>query len=226
MTDQSPDMIPDILPKSLARIHLVITRGVETARERSHAYAGGEPASPEAIAGFVDYLHTLASILHGHHTGEEELVFPAIRDRFQDAPWALLEQEHRAMVPVIEELKACAAQLRDAPSQEVWTNTASVLDRLALLWEPHYQREETHMSAADVAALIPLSEQQSLVAAAAAHSQQHTGPDYLVLPFLLYNLDGDERLAMAALFPPVVTQQLVPIAWKDKWSPMKPFLLA
>jgi len=37
-------------------------------------------------------------------------------------------------------------------------------------------------------------------------------PD-MVVPFLLYNLDGDERRAMGALFPPVVTGQLVPIVW-------------
>jgi len=39
-------------------------------------------------------------------------------------------------------------------------------------------------------------------------------------------VDGDERRRMGALFPPVVTEQLVPVVWQDKWSPMKPFLLA
>jgi hypothetical protein len=27
------------------------------------------------------------------------------------------------------------------------------------------------------------------------------------------------------LLPPVMTQQLIPVAWKEAWSPMIPFLL-
>ena len=42
---------------------------------------------------------------------------------------------------------------------------------------------------------------------------------------MLYNLSGEERAAMWAAMGPVVTEQLVPVAWKDKWAPMKPFLL-
>jgi hypothetical protein len=30
---------------------------------------------------------------------------------------------------------------------------------------------------------------------------------------------------MAQQMPPVVTQELVPIAWKEHWAPMVPFLL-
>jgi hypothetical protein len=57
------------------------------------------------------------------------------------------------------------------------------------------------------------------------HAQQHTVPDYLIVPFLLYNLPPDKRTFFAGEMPPVVTEQLVPVAWKDKWAPMKPFLV-
>jgi hypothetical protein len=30
---------------------------------------------------------------------------------------------------------------------------------------------------------------------------------------------------MAQQMPPVVSQELVPVAWKEQWAPMKPFLL-
>jgi hypothetical protein len=53
----------------------------------------------------------------------------------------------------------------------------------------------------------------------------HSGPDYLVVPFVLYNLSPEQRAILAAEMPPIVTQQLVPIAWKAQWEPMSPFLL-
>jgi hypothetical protein len=46
-----------------------------------------------------------------------------------------------------------------------------------------------------------------------------------VVPFLLYNLPPEERAIFSQGMPPVVTQELVPVVWKEKWSPMKPFLL-
>ncbi|HEX7486610.1 MAG TPA: hypothetical protein VF332_10680 [Vicinamibacterales bacterium] len=33
------------------------------------------------------------------------------------------------------------------------------------------------------------------------------------------------RAALARLMPPVVTRLLVPIVWRRKWAPMRPFLL-
>jgi hypothetical protein len=60
---------------------------------------------------------------------------------------------------------------------------------------------------------------------AAAHSQQHSQPAPLAVPFLLYNLEGEDRAFFLAVMPPEVTQQLVPVVWKEEWAPMKPFLL-
>ncbi len=53
---------------------------------------------------------------------------------------------------------------------------------------------------------------------------KNSGPEYLVIPFVLYNLTGQDRTMIEQVMPPLVTQQLVPGAWKEKWAPMKPFL--
>jgi hypothetical protein len=55
--------------------------------------------------------------------------------------------------------------------------------------------------------------------------QEHTGPAYLVMPFVLYNLSPEDRAITSQGFPEMVTKQLVPIDWKDKWVSMQPFLL-
>ncbi len=49
-------------------------------------------------------------------------------------------------------------------------------------------------------------EQLRLLAQIGEADQEHSGPDYLVMP-------------------PVVTRRLIPVAWKEKWQPMSPFLL-
>jgi hemerythrin-like domain-containing protein len=220
-----PDQEPDSLAKGLLRIHMVISRGVEVARGRSHAYASGEAAEPPVVAGFADYLRALVSVLRGHHTAEDDITFPALRDRFPDAPWELLAEEHRAVVPVLDELDGLAGHIRERPAGDTWMRMAEALDRLAGLWTPHSAREEAHFTVPVMARSVPAEEQAELVAQMAAHGQQHSGPDYLVVPFLLFNLAGEERRVMGGLFPPVVTGQLVPTVWLEKWSPMKPFLL-
>ena len=48
---------------------------------------------------------------------------------------------------------------------------------------------------------------------------------YLTLPFILYNLPVQQKSAMAEGMPAEVVEQLVPIVWREKWEPMKPFLL-
>jgi hypothetical protein len=47
----------------------------------------------------------------------------------------------------------------------------------------------------------------------------------MVMPFVLFNLLDAERAMMSQGMLPVVTQQLVPVVWKDQWMPMAPFLL-
>jgi hypothetical protein len=45
------------------------------------------------------------------------------------------------------------------------------------------------------------------------------------VPFLLYNAEAEDRAFYVNAMPPELTQQLVPIVWKDEWAAMKPFLL-
>jgi len=100
------------------------------------------------------------------------------------------------------------------------------LASIAEVWHPHIQIEEDHFTADRLFPVMSLEEQGILSRKAAEHSQRLASPDYLVAPFLLFNLTSDDRALFAQAIPPIVVQQLVPITWKDKWLSMKPFLLA
>lgn len=93
------------------------------------------------------------------------------------------------------------------------------------IWHPHTKTEESYFSPVRVNALVGMEEQMRLNQLVAEHSQKHSGPDYLVAPFTLYNLSPHDRAIMSQGMPPIVTQQLVSIDWKEKWEPMLPFLL-
>jgi hypothetical protein len=60
---------------------------------------------------------------------------------------------------------------------------------------------------------------------ASAHSAANAQPASLSVPFLLYNLEGEDRSHFVSIMPSELTQQLVPIVWKDEWAAMKLFLL-
>ena len=89
----------------------------------------------------------------------------------------------------------------------------------------HIAIEEEHFTIARFASLMPPEEHSRLLGLFMQHMQQNTGPDYLIVPFLLYNSAPDNRAFFAGGMPPIVTQQLVPVVWKEKWAPMQPFLL-
>ena len=99
------------------------------------------------------------------------------------------------------------------------------LSRMVEIWQPHIAKEETDFSPEVAAELMSPSEHIEMSQKSAAHSQEHAQPAPLAVPFLLYNLEGDDRAYFLTVMPHEVTQHLVPVVWKDEWAPMKPFLL-
>jgi hypothetical protein len=73
--------------------------------------------------------------------------------------------------------------------------------------------------------LIEPQEHVRLMAQSTELSMKNIGPHYLVIPFMLYNLEPGPRSMLASGIPSEMTEQLIPVVWKDQWAPMKPFLL-
>ena len=97
---------------------------------------------------------------------------------------------------------------------------------MADLWHPHIAIEERDIYDVEtIAGVMDLDENVRVGQMLAEIAQQHVEPAYLGVPWLLYNLPPDVRAIVAQTMPPVMTQELIPVVWKDKWAPMKPFLL-
>jgi hemerythrin-like domain-containing protein len=210
----------------MIRIHRVITRGLNVAIERSQAYVQEGFADATTRAGFVYYVRSLASVLDAHHLTEDEMMFPYLRGKLPGAPYDLLTAQHRDMVPILEEIRAQVEAVEaDSEPGPALAALNQALHSVEDIWHPHIQLEEGNFNVDELAALIEVEEHVKLGQMSGKYSMEHMGPDYLVVPFVLYNLSSEDRAIMSQAMPPVVIQQLVPIEWKKKWAPMLPFLL-
>jgi hypothetical protein len=210
----------------LSRIHSLITRGLKVSLERGQVFAQDGFPDASTREGFVDYVQSLVSVLHAHHLTEDDLAFPYLRDLMPGTPFDVLTEQHQQMMPILDEIKAAIEVVAAEEQAGAMLNDLNrALTKVAELWHPHIQIEEEHFSVEKGAELISVDEHIRLAQTFAKHSQEHAGPDYLVVPFMLYNLSPEDRVIMASAMPPMVTQELVPKAWKEKWAPMQPFLL-
>jgi hemerythrin-like domain-containing protein len=218
---KSPNVIEGMLS-----IHAVITRGLHVAAQTCGAMAEQGPADGASREGFISYLRCLISLLNVHHQTEDALAFPYFRERL-DAPYDLLTEQHRLLHPLLEEAQAAVEEAAAGPDAAgPWMKLSLLLHGIGELWRPHIAIEEEHFTVDRFASLLPPEEHLRLTALFMQHTQQHTGPDYLMVPFLLFNLPPGQRSFFAGEMPAVITQQLVPVVWKEKWAPMQPYLMA
>lgn len=211
-----PDIAEDVL-----RIHRLITRALQVSAETSAAYARDGAPDEAHRSGLVAYVRCLATLLHAHHVTEDESVFPYLRTVLPDAPYEALTAQHHAMDPVLDRIQAAL----EGPDLE---GLHDALEQMNALWHTHIAQEEGHFAPARVGQVVDDAEQARMSAVFAREGRRHqmgVVPLYWLIPFLVYNLEGQDRQWMAGQMPGIATRVLLPWIWKRKWSPMSPFLL-
>jgi hypothetical protein len=212
------------IAEDLRRFHMIITRGLNVSIESAARFGREGWPGGRLGQGYRDYSTALLSFVSAHHVSEDDVAFPYFRDRLPEMPFERLEQEHKRIEALLEQGKADLEPLEGAP-QEVLEGLRIVLSQIRELWHPHITIEEDHLDVQRLAEMLPPEEHGRLAGLMARYSMEHSGPDYLVVPFALYNLPPKQRAILAGAMPPMVTHELVPVAWKKQWAPMQPFLL-
>ncbi len=211
----------------LLRIHSIITRGLKISTENAQVFRDRGFPDKTTKEGYLNYINSFVAVLNAHHLTEDDLAFPYLKEKFPEAPYELLKTQHQNVVLVLNQVKAVIEPLTTETKTGDSLNLLSEsLKEIAALWYPHIQIEEDHFTVEKMKIRIPLVDHVKMGKLFMEHSQQYATPDYLVVPFLIYNLDPAERITFIGHLPPVVTQQLIPTVWKAKWEPMKPFLLS
>ncbi len=133
--------------------HLITVHGwlrdeLHTLREDVDAYLDGGARPKELQA------HCLAfcSLLHGHHTGEDTSVFPAVAQEFPELRTALeqLQRDHHVVADILQRLESLVAGLGDdenlkPPEPHLLRGE---VEGLAALLENHFAYEEKKLVAA------------------------------------------------------------------------------
>lgn len=207
-------------------IHHAITRGLEVSKKQSITFElSGFPVS--AIKeGFVTYVRTLGWVINAHHQAEDHVIYPYLRSKLPDAPYDQLSAEHREMDVFLKKLQVTIEEVAtNAKTSDLLNSLNRSLTGLAELWTPHIEKEQFYLYDTEkTEAVMDENEQIKLIQNASEYSQKQGNPAFMV-PFILYNLQPEERANMSQHIPAVLMQELVPITWKKQWSPMQPFLL-
>ena len=207
-------------------IHHSISRGLNVSSERSTAFVQAVYPDAAIREGFVTYGRTLIWIINAHHTAEDHVVFPYMRTRLPDAPFDELSANHLVIADFLKELQMnveeVATQTQPGEALNALKNTVT---KISELWYPHIVKEQLYIyDPKKVDVVMDTDEQIRLGSETAEYSLQQADRGFLI-PFILYNLPPEERAYIAQTMPPVVIQELLPGAWKEKWLPMKPFFL-
>ncbi len=212
---------------SLMTIHKVISRGLEVSINHIGKYKISGLPNTEIRVGIKNYIRALTSSLRGHHLAEDDIAFPQFRNIVNAAPYGRLEEEHEEMMSIIESIETVIEDFKEGIGErEILEQIEKYLIQLQKIWEPHIEIEESTFSPAVMADLLSVETNLQLIKSVAEHSMKNSGPPFLVVPFILYNLPHDLRAILEKGMPEEVTQNLVPHVWKDQWASMKPFLLS
>ena len=217
----SANPVPNV-GTDLIRIHKVMTRALEVSRQ------GSQDASlPETNqAGFESFVRALTILLHSHHLGEDELAFPFWRTHLPNGPFDLLSDQHHQMTIYLGQIEGWLGAKETAWQPGERSKLHQTVTDLQSLWLSHISTEEAAIGPENSLQYLTPEENALLGQQLAEHGQAHSQPSELVMPFVVYNLEGEDRVEFIKLVPPLITQQLIPFAWKAVWAPMQPFLLA
>jgi hypothetical protein len=215
------DSVPNV-GNDLLRIHKVITRALDVSLKNSL----GSNLSDDHQQGFATYVRALTILLHSHHAGEDELAFPFWRTRLPAGPFDKLSEQHQQMIVFLEQIERWLGKGPAAWQPGALNELHHTVTDLQSLWQTHIALEEATIGPGNSRQHLTPAENEQLGRQLAEHGQAHSQPGELLMPFVVYNLSGEDRAEFIKLLPPVMTQQLIPVVWKAAWAPMTPFLFA
>jgi hypothetical protein len=212
----------DPLLTGIQGIHRAITRALSVLVDESKRLGDWEGVDRKTTEGFRLYAHTFCDLLHAHHDGEEEIGFPRLRANLSPEVEATLTRQHQDMLGAHHAIQTLVAAPLPWP-RETWRGVHRAASLLLPGWIAHRDAEEKWM--AEATKEFSLAEKADLAKALEQHGMAHAGPGSLVVPFIIYNLEGPDRAAMCTRFPFILKSILVPYVWRGTYRPMLPFLL-
>jgi hemerythrin-like domain-containing protein len=214
------------LSESLVLIHKTITRGLSTAISRGTEFLRSGFPEQTVWEGYLDFVRSLATVLDSHHATEDEIIFPSIVSKMPEVPYARLMADHRKIASLLDKVNAKITSLSSGSTADDLKSMIDIWQEIFSMWNPHIQIEEQEFAEDILMVTVNQPEQKRIMNAISKHNQEHALPPELIIPFVLFNLEGADRALMSATFPQTIIDDLIPKVWKGRWAPMQPFLLS
>ena len=207
----------------LGLMHNVLSRAINVMLKHIEKSNQSGFVESELDEGFVTYANRFLAVFFAHHDGEELILFPIIKAKVPSVDFTQLLEQHKVMHHTAEKFSSLVNKKN--LSSESYNEIYSLIQNMSQQWKEHRQQEEDTIIHDDIGSAFPLNEQIILGEKLSKHGQAHSKPVALTLPFMLYNLEPDEREEFSADMPWILTSFLIPVVWKSKWKIMEPFLL-
>jgi len=208
------------------RFHKVMTRGLAVSLQNINEFLQSGALEKLKREGFLNYVQSFSSVLNAHHLVENEMIFPYFMNKLPKVPYLKLISEHNIIKGGLQEINTGLDHLMSENDElKSLKLTKSGLDKIDQIWHPHIQIENTQLYQKVGSLNINSKEMNKIINESLEYYLELATPTYLVVPFALYNLSPEDREKVAKEFPEKMTKKLIPIDWRDKWAPMKPFLL-
>lgn len=127
--------------RDMAIVHQAFRRGYAEAARLVRA----NPApSPERVTFLSDHIDLAIKLLHVHHEGEDELLYPKLIERVpeQAATTEEVDAEHKLIGTALDSTAAACKAWRAQPSAETGEALAASLDALNTVTQRHLDDEE------------------------------------------------------------------------------------
>jgi hemerythrin-like domain-containing protein len=130
--------------RDMAIIHQTFRKAYE---ESARLVRANPTPSPARVTFLADHIDFGLSMLHVHHGGEDELVYPKLIERAPQQA-ALIEQtrhQHEEIGTALDAASAACAAWRQQTNAQTAEALASALEQLNLVVQPHLDDEEQNV---------------------------------------------------------------------------------
>ncbi|MEP9364344.1 hemerythrin domain-containing protein [Nocardioides sp. CN2-186] len=199
-----PDQGVDI--RDMIVVHTALLREFRLAPD---AVRRATPGSRALVRDVTAHLRLLCALMHHHHTGEDELLWPVLGPRLTDAERTLLEvaeAQHAGIDQSLHRVDQALTAWTAGPAEAEAAELVDALGQLHVLLREHLEAEERHLLPL-AAAHLTEEEWHRIGEAGAAGVPKRD----LLLVFGMFAYEGDpEVLAQMLQAAPPPARVLVP----------------
>lgn len=214
-----------ILRDYFLTIHKVISRSINTSVENIRIFIDSGFPDEQTRQGFFNFIRLTGLMLDTHHLTEDDIGFPYFEKELPDTHFEWLHEDHDLITGFLKELTPILDRVEKTdPNRENLKDIEAVLLKIEDRWNQHIGLEEEEFINI-IDSLAPYEKRVKLIAQFFDYNDGLLQPYHLSLPFMLYNLDKEDRVRWSEGYSEELLEKVETDAWKKKWGSMKPFFV-